>query len=227
VAWSPYRDQGQILIQAFLKNPGVLSFGSQTGRRIRIDAYLGESQHEANGTFSTAVVREALVGSPGTTEHAITVGAYMWNEQFDYKGKVSTIKDVCDSTPLRIGDISCYSSPGFSRTGDVKPDLAAPSDYFAASRARTADGKDLSNREVADSSGRYVPFNGTSAATPYTAGVIALLFQKNPRLNLGTLRMLLATHVTRDSFTGTTPNPRWGHGKLDLPAIDRLIDAVH
>jgi subtilisin family serine protease len=134
--------------------------------------------------------------------------------------------NACDGTPLRIGDIACYSSPGFSRSGEVKPDLAAPADYFTASLAKTASGEKVGEHGFVDTSGNYVSFNGTSAATPYVAGVIALLFQKNPRLDLGTLRALLATHVTRDGFTGDTPNPRWGHGKLDLPAVDRLIDAV-
>jgi len=226
VSWSPYRGAGQILIQAPLRSDGQMTFSSASGRRIRIDAYLGEAQGAADGAFTTAVAREALVGTPGTTDHAITVGAYMWNEQFDYQGKVCTLKAPCNDTPLRIGDVACYSSPGFSRSGEVKPDLIAPADYFTASRAKTPEGEPIDSEKFADTSGNYVPFNGTSAATPYAAGVIALLFQKNPRLDLGTLRALLATHVTRDGFTGDTPNPRWGHGKLDLAAIDRLIDAV-
>lgn len=226
IAWSPYRGSGQILIQCPLKSDGQMLFSSAKGRRIRIDAYLGVSQGDENGAFTTAVTREALVGTPGTTDHAITVGAYIWNEHFDYQGKACTMPNACDGTPLRIGDIACYSSPGFSRSGEVKPDLAAPSDYFTASLAKTASGEGVGKPGFVDTSGNYVSFNGTSAATPYVAGVIALLFQKNPRLDLGTLRALLATHVTRDGFTGRTPNPNWGHGKLDLAAIDRLIDAV-
>lgn len=226
LSWTPYRGSDQILIQAPLEHDGQVTIASAKGRRIRIDAFLGEAQRGENGAFTTAVVREAMVGSPGTTSQAITVGAYMWNELFDYQGKVCTLKDPCDHSPIRIGDIACYSSPGFSRSGEVKPDFAAPSDYFTASLAMGADRKPAGDHAYTDTSGRYVPFNGTSAATPYAAGVIALLFQKNPRLDLGTLRGLLATHATRDAFTGTTPNPRWGHGKLDLAAIDRLIDAA-
>lgn len=227
VSWSPYRDTGQILIQAPLQSDGQLTLSSRSGRGIHIDAYLGEkSQGEAHGAFTTAMVREALVSSPGTTDHAITVGAYQWNDEFEYQGKTCTMPSPCQGAPFRVGDIACYSSPGFSRSGEVKPDLAAPSDYFTASLAKTASGERIDKCGWVDTSGNYVSFNGTSAATPYVAGVIALLFQKNPRLDLGTLRALLATHVTRDGFTGRTPNPNWGHGKLDLAAIDRLIDAV-
>jgi len=226
IAWSPYRGSGQILIQCPLKSDGQMLFSSAKGRRIRIDAYLGVSQGDENGAFTTAVTREALVGTPGTTNHAITVGAYQWNDEFEYQGKTCTMPSPCEGAPFRIGDIACYSSPGFSRSGEVKPDLAAPSDYFTASLAKTASGERISKHGFVDTSGNYVSFNGTSAATPYVAGVIALLYQKNPRLELGTIRALLATHVTRDGFTGRTPNPNWGHGKLDLAAIDRLIDAV-
>jgi subtilisin family serine protease len=69
-------------------------------------------------------------------------------------------------------------------------------------------------------------FNGTSAATPYTAGVVALMFQKKPALTLGQIRELLKNNASHDGFTATLPNPSWGYGKLDLAAVKRILDAI-
>jgi len=222
--WSHYRDSEHILIDLRVPQEGSWFLSSPTGRPIRVDAYMNENDagHGAGG-FTQGAVHDGLVATPGTAERAITVGAYIWNERFDLGGKTIAVKDGCNGTPLWIGDRACYSSPGFSRSGSVKPEILAPSDVFSASRARSVEGKELSHKWIVDSSGNYVQFRGTSAATPYTAGVVALVFQKNPKLSLGKLRELLAKHATQDGFTQATPNRFWGHGKLDLAAIERLI----
>ena len=223
LVWSPYRDPGHILIDLAVAEAGSWFFSSPTGRPIRVDAYLPEGEKHLDRAFTRGVVHEAMVATPGTTERAITVGAYIWNEQFDFEGKTTTLKDGCDATPMWIGALACYSNPGFSRSGSVKPEITAPSDVFSASRARSVEGKDLTHKWIVDSSGNYVVFRGTSAATPYAAGVVALIFQKHPLLSLGTLRELLAKHATRNGYTQATPNRYWGYGKLDLVAIEQLL----
>lgn len=221
--WSSYRESGHILIDVFVSGEGSWFVSSPSGRPIRVDAYMQEGGVRHERAFTRGVVHEAMVATPGTAERAITVGAYIWNEQFDLGGKIITVKDYCGCTPLWIGDRACYSNPGFSRSGSVKPEFLAPSDVFSASRARSAEGKELKGEWTVDGSGNYVQFRGTSAATPYAAGVVALVFQRNPQLSLGRLRDLLAEHATQNGFTQATPNRFWGHGKLDLAAIERLI----
>jgi subtilisin family serine protease len=223
VEWSRYREPGHIVIQGSVSGEGSWLVSSPTGRPIRIDAYMQEGRAHHERAFTRGAVREAMVATPGTAERAITVGAYIWNEQFDRDGQIITVQDYCGGTPLWIGDRACYSNPGFSRSGSVKPEILAPSDVFSASRARAADGTGLKGDWIVDGSGNYVQFRGTSAATPYAAGVVALAFQKNPQLSLARLRELLAEHATQNGFTQATPNRFWGYGKLDLAAIDRLI----
>jgi subtilisin family serine protease len=69
-------------------------------------------------------------------------------------------------------------------------------------------------------------FNGTSAATPYTAGIIALLMQKKPTHSADEFRTLTQQMATHDSVTAATPNPARGYRKLDLTAVEKMIDAV-
>jgi subtilisin family serine protease len=69
-------------------------------------------------------------------------------------------------------------------------------------------------------------FNGTSAATPYVAGVIALVFQKQPKMTLAQVRELLKNNASQDSFTSAVPNPAWGYGKLDLNAVRKLLGKI-
>jgi len=71
---------------------------------------------------------------------------------------------------------------------------------------------------------RYRYFSGTRAATPYAAGVAALLPEKYPRLTAAQLREKLQAQATRDAKSKNLPNPNCGYGKLDLAAVERLID---
>jgi len=101
----------------------------------------------------------------------------------------------------------------------VKPDVVAPGQWYTAPAARNTQAR-------LDSSGHYRLFNGTSAATPYCAGVVALLMQKKPDITLGEIKNLLKKCATQDDFTGKVPNPDWGHGKLDLKALEKMIAEV-
>ena len=40
-------------------------------------------------------------------------------------------------------------------------------------------------------------------------------------------KLPLAPRATQDRYTGRLPNPKWGDGKLDLQAVEKLIAAVH
>ncbi len=105
----------------------------------------------------------------------------------------------------------------------VKPDLVAPGQYWTASAA-------LNTRAIRDTSGGYRLFNGTSAATPYTAGVVALLMQKKPSITVGEIKDLIRNHADKEddhvSRSGRTPNPEWGYGKLNRKAVAAMLEAI-
>ena len=121
---------------------------------------------------------------------------------------------------MRIGALSRYSSPGPSRNPDplarVKPDLVSPGQWHivcvpAARREKL---------------GEFSTFNGTSAATPYTAGVVALMFQARKDMTVKEMKELLGKHVRKDDFTdehGDLPSAHWGRGKLNTAAVRDIL----
>jgi minor extracellular serine protease Vpr len=215
----------------FTTGPGTytLEVWTESGTEATGDGYISRAGGNGVPVFTgPEAVAGKQIGTPGTALRAITVGSYDFNAEVWVKG--STAKQYVGSmkgkefVPLAAGFLSDYSNPGPRRNGDaVKPDLVAPGQFHTA--ARSADAPADKN-EMIESSGQYRYFNGTSAATPYTAGLIALMFEKNPTLTAGEVAAILHQKASRDKITGVTPNPSWGYGKLDMAAAKALIAAV-
>lgn len=199
-----------------------IALWNSTEKPTEADAYV------LGGVFHTDLQRAfEIVGMPGTASAAITVGSYDWNDQFNYQGQVLSLQDACGKAPMSQGDLSCYSSIGYSRGGSVKPEIVAPGQWYSSSYAKNPDGTGIRPEEhYVDSSGNYMLFNGTSAATPYTAGIVALIMQKKPTITAGEIKSLLQRNATQDTLTDKVPNQKWGYGKLDLRAVRATLNAI-
>jgi subtilisin family serine protease len=210
---------------------GELQVISSKGATRKLDAYLaGFGSKTASAAFTgSCLVPGKQIGTPGTTANAITVGSYDWNNELDSNRGPVVLGDVIRTAsdgkpaPLVIGGLSSYSNAGWGRIGEVvKPEIAAPGQFHVAPALTTA-----SATSLLDVSKHYRPFNGTSAATPYVAGLMALAMEKKPTVTVGELRSAIKAAASHDRFTGTVPNARWGYGKLDLTAARKLLDAIH
>lgn len=119
----------------------------------------------------------------GTGRYPITVTAY---------------NDADDSLYLE-------ASRGYTRTGVIKPEIAAPGVNILA--------PSLNNS--------FVEVTGTSAAAAHTAGVAALLFEwaivrgNQPMLNTLDMKILMIRGARRD-LEIAYPNRDWGYGILDV-----------
>ncbi len=66
--------------------------------------------------------------------------------------------------------------------------------------------------------GRHIAWEGTSAAAPFTAGVIALMMQKNPALDSEEIKQILIKSARKGGLVGSVPNGVWGWGMIDPAA---------
>lgn len=223
----PITNQWQITLLV-AKGPGSISFTTDSKRPVNAHFYIPSG----NGAFAPDVMSYThLVGSPGDMENSITVGSYDWNDNFIFGTGKGFLESTCsgsDGKPLaiQIGWLSCYSSPGPTRNGAVKPDIVAPGEWYSASYAKVPGGGSLAQQWDVDATGNYAAMNGTSSATPYTAGIVALMFSKKPTLTLGEIKNLLKGKTTKSGvnpFREAIPNGSWGYGKLDIAAIDRIF----
>jgi subtilisin family serine protease len=210
--------------------PDRLQLASKSGKRVKADAYLHKVAPRSYFTGNCAKYGKQI-SSPACAVSAITVGSYDFNSRFHRRGDlfdydvVSGTNDGRRLAPLRVGGLSAFSNPGPSRDGKtIKPDLAAPGQWWTAASPSNVDA-------YRDTSGRYELFNGTSAATPYTAGIVALMMQKKPSLTLGEIKELLHGHVSKDYADARDngkpeSNSGWGYGKLDKKAVEKILNEI-
>ncbi|WP_052849267.1 S8 family peptidase [Streptomyces avicenniae] len=149
---------------------------------------------ESDALFVIAAGNEGpgsgTVGSPGTAEAALTVGAV---------DKQDLLADFSSTGPT-IGD------------GFVKPEVTAPGVDIAAAGAEGAAIWDYGT-PVTDG---YVAISGTSMATPHVSGAAALLAQANPDLTGEQLKAALTSSAVS---TGDYYTPfQQGTGRIDVPA---------
>lgn len=95
-------------------------------------------------------------------------------------------------------NLTSFSSRGPTADGRTKPDIAAPGYNITAAAKGTTNG--------------YITYSGTSMATPYTAGVIALMIDANPSISTSTVKSTLMNTTQGWGPTGTDID--YGAGRL-------------
>lgn len=132
------------------------------------------------------------VPSPGVARKALTVGAAS-----DHSGPLG-------SPYADIGiALAAFSSRGPTVDGRVKPDIVAPGVTVEAARAGTTS--------------EYVTFSGTSMATPYVAGVVALGLQASSTATPA--EVLAAMSASAKDWGPPGKDNDWGAGLIDARAF--------
>jgi len=184
-----------------------------------------------------------IIGSPGSAREVVTVAGYVTRTCLTDTGAT-----FCSAIPEANGDIASFSSPGPTRDGRAKPDIAAPARLVISALSRNA----VPDSRLLLPDGVHWALQGTSMATPHVTGAIALLLQADPTLTPADVKRILGSTARQDSFTtrtyaggAGTPADWWGAGKLDvtaalgsitdttgialvhvLPAVDSLVHNV-
>ncbi|MBE7722721.1 S8 family peptidase [Lacrimispora indolis] len=133
---------------------------------------------------------DTTLTAPGNGRHQLTVAAY---------------NDMNNS-------ILPESGRGYTRTGEIKPDLAAPGYQLTC----------------AVPGNMYGSVTGTGAAAAHAAGIVAMVFEwaivreNYPRMTGNNVNRLLVSGATR-SDTFIYPNNIWGYGQVD---VNRLFQRL-
>ena len=189
--------------------PWRIEFTSTSAGSAQLHCWLERGKRKVRAIFTSDVTTSHTISIPGTSANVITVGSYSAEELTSGSGKGT-----------QKGDLAASSSRGPTRAGGRKPDITAPGISITAAKADSHAGcccdccYDF-----------YVDKDGTSAAAPHVTGVIALMFQKNPNLDLTQITDAL-NGTARDPGDGSVlPNNDWGTGKVDATAAVNAVPA--
>ena len=170
----------------------------------------------------------------GTARSVISVGSY--NTRFYYTS-VEGIEYGMGGPGYTMSDLSPFSSNGPTSDGRMKPDVCAPGFgvISAAQRHAIKTGSCAYVSKDAKGNSYYYEMDaGTSMASPYVAGSVALWLEAHPELSPDDVRNILKASCRHDNFTGDTPDNRWGYGKINtyaglLAAInyDKMVVGLH
>ena len=121
-----------------------------------------------------------------------------------------------------MNTITYFSSPGPSRDGRIKPDIAAPGAIIMSTRPSNLT---IANSEL-DPDLQHQWMWGTSMAAPHTTGATALILQKYPGAGTNNVRRMLASWARNDSYTAEIGPDGFGAGKLNILPLNEPPVAV-
>lgn len=212
---------------------------------VNITGKAGEKCYAYINTYSTAPqqvfftsqnVPGYLNGTPdgsingfGCGKKVLSVGSYTSRTSAPYIGNGNYTGSGT------IGAISSFSSYGELADGRQLPDICAPGQQIVSSISQYYYNKQKLGERVNalstefDHTSAYYPFQGTSMATPFAAGIVALMLEANPDLTSDEILAILRDkdNATRDAQTNGADFKRWGAGKINaIKAVKRALNSI-
>jgi subtilisin family serine protease len=156
----------------------------------------------------TSVKNDMKVGAPGCATQAITVGSFTTRNEWD------TLTGEIEQYAEPLETISGFSSQGPRRDGVKKPDITAPGAVIISALSSKSP---VAPRVLID------PWNkidaGTSMSSPFIAGTVALLLQRDPTLDPTKVKAMLKEASAIPGRKVGTWDPQWGYGLLDASLL--------
>lgn len=207
--WVQIADLRGDLTDEFPQGEWELLFNGDSGT---IHCWIYETSETIDAEFTEEdAVQTHLVASPGNSNFAITVGAYVTRTRFPSLNAEKSTNIKAD-----ISDLADFSSPGPTRTGGAKPEMTAPGQKIVAPFSSDASSWPGDDQVTSDS--LYRSWQGTSMAAPHVTGLVALMFEADPTQNSSDIKTKLIQSCRTDNFTGDAWNALWGYGKVDALA---------
>ncbi len=156
------------------------------------------------------------IGMPATSNDVIAVACHASKNRW-------TSDDGVQQAPAAIvARSSRFSSRGPTRDGRQKPEVSAPGEMITAALAVPSESAELADR--ANTAARQLTIEGTSMATPFVAGVVALMLERDSTLTAADIVRNFQANSVKDLQTGPADwTPEYGHGKI---SAERALDGV-
>ena len=144
------------------------------------------------------------VGSPGSASRAVTVGSFTT--------KIGWTSQDGDDVELAyaLHKITSFSSEGPLRNRGRKPDVTAPGAGITSARSHLShpDAEDLVSDDL-------VVLSGTSMASPFVAGLVALMLEGEPGLTPEQVKKRLKAASRIPGRNAGSFDIKWGYGLVD------------
>ncbi len=149
--------------------------------------------NNVDGELTASTVRKSLIPAVGLSKEN---GQYLKNAIGSTAfGAISVNQIVIRKALMFDPDMGDFSSKGpVGGFGQIKPDVAAPGVSVLSATVRVG-GAGTNAAYMFDPTG-YISASGTSMATPMTAGVVALVKQKNPDWTPSMIRAAMMNAAT-------------------------------
>ena len=158
-----------------------------------------------------------LVSSFQCLQSTITVANYINAYGFVNNQGSYITKQCCK------GELSLNSSKGPTRSGLLKPDVAASGDNTYS--AWPVDLLPSIHDSILAIGGMHMSNGGTSMSSPVVAGIAALYLEKCNTPSFMDFKNDLTNAAYADQFTGTLPNFAFGYGKAD--GYNTLLNTIY
>jgi subtilisin family serine protease len=184
--------------------------------------------NDYSGKYLSGIASGSMGENGGTGKQTLSVGSYVnRNNWIDFSGTYRA------QNWLKVGEISGFSSRGPTPDGRMKPDISAPGQMVASAVnnkqfAPWMDENTLYKSQFNGETQYWTMFSGTSMAAPHVAGIVALMLEANPSLNLNEVRQILRNTSIKDILTGNDSNNSYGHGRINaLDAVKMAVSMNH
>lgn len=153
----------------------------------------------------------------GTAKNVISVGSY--NTKLSVTSTSGYVMNQA-SWLGKVGAISPFSSNGPTLDGRMKPDVSAPGAMLESAWSKYGGQNSYATAKTTVNGKTYYygATQGTSMASPFVAGTVALWLQANPNLTPDDVKSVINATARHDEFTGDTANNVYGTGKIDTYA---------
>jgi subtilisin family serine protease len=153
-----------------------------------------------------------IVSSFACLPSVITVGNYINRDRYL---DVDTVWRI--DTNSVVGEIAANSCLGPTRTGVLKPDVAASGNNTVTANRLASIPIHIANNQSdrIGLGGMHKRNGGTSMASPVVAGIVALYFEKCNKASYLEIKDAITANAYGDTFATALPNFKWGYGKVD------------